>query len=167
MLIVYCAIVLLPLWSLCGYHLVLISNGETTKERIQHKKTAASIQESFTSPELGPQSEAAADVVSRRNAKEARVAAAEIGCAGHWVGIMCKPPPPSQLPPLRALAKEVEAEALRRQQEGAEAQRSAAARWEHGPIRSADTDCEDLSIADNPAASAAFAPPQRSMGVPV
>ena len=165
LLIVFCAIVLLPLWSLCGYHLVLISNGETTKERIQHKKASASIRESTNSPELGPQSEAAAGVVSRRNAKEARDAADAIGCVGHWLDIMCKPPPPSQLPPLRALVKDVEAEALRKQEEGALAQRSEDENWENGPTRSDSG--RDLTAIGNPVASATHAPARNPMGVPV
>ena len=146
LLIVFCVIVLLPLWSLCGYHLVLISNGETTKERIQHKKAAAAMQESVESPELGPQSEAAAGVIARRGAKEARDAANEMSCFGHWNSVMCKSAPPSQLPPLRGLVREVEATALRRQEEGAAVSRDEAQNWENGPRRSDSG--RDLSLED-------------------
>ena len=97
------------------------------------------MQESVESPELGPQSEAAAGVIARRGAKEARDAANEMSCFGHWNSVMCKPAPPSQLPPLRGLVREVEAATLRRQEDEAQ-------NWENGPRRSDSG--RDLSLED-------------------
>ena len=69
---------------------------------------------------------------------------------------MWKPAPPSQLPPLRAFVKDIEADTLRKQEEGAQARRVEDENWENGPTRSESG--RDLSIVDNPAAAAELAP---------
>ena len=110
LLLIYCFIILAPLWSLCGYHVFLISHGETTKERIMNKKAQDSFAEAAAAPHLAPQSEAAASMLSRRNQSEAREQAEAMSCVRHWLNL-CKRPPPSMLPPGRARAAAVEAEA--------------------------------------------------------
>ena len=149
--------------SLCGYHAVLISNGETTKERIISAKLQAVIKEGVDSGgTAGPQvrllghsqprfvalfgslsvewlnwaqSEAAAGVVARRNQKEAREVAEEMSCVRHW-GKLCKRAEQSLLPPGNLLVSEANDLASRRVEEGGAIETVENASWEGGQRRS-------------------------------
>jgi hypothetical protein len=90
---IYGAVILMPVWSLCGYHAFLIAQGETTKERIvanRHKEAerdGAGLRATRSAGQEGRQAQRQAEGMS---------------CLGHWLTV-CGPTPPSQLGDMRQL----------------------------------------------------------------
>lgn len=95
MLGIYCIVVLMPIWSLCGYHLYLISQGETTKERIMAKRHKIAQQEAAEPAPHGLES------------RQALANANDMHCVSHWWGV-CGSTPSSMLGNLTAYAVSVD-----------------------------------------------------------
>ena len=81
----FCVLVLMPVWSLCGYHFYLIGKGETTKERIMATRGKTADEEAMAPRRsLGQET------------REARDQAESMNCCAHW-RTLCQSPPTSAL----------------------------------------------------------------------